>query len=729
MAILVNEEKKLFTLNTKSTTYQMKVIDYGYLAHLYYGKRLDGDMSYVITHYDRGFSGNPNDAGEDRTFSMDNIPQEYSCYGNGDYRTPAFNMKDIEGVHGADLRYVSYEVLNEKYSLKGLPAAYTEGEKGETLKIVLMDDVNGVQVTLLYGVIEDKDVITRAVIVKNVSDADVFITKAASTSLDFVSGDYDIIHFHGRHAMERMFEREEITHGVKKIGSIRGTSSHQHSPFVMLADRAANEDHGDCYGISLLYSGSFSCEVEKDQTDQIRLNMGIQDEMFEYVLYPDSEFVTPEVAMVYSADGFADMTHKMHDLVRYNICRGEYKIKRRPVLINSWEAVYFDFDGDDIVNIAKKASELGVEMLVLDDGWFGVRNDDRSGLGDWFVNEDKMGGSMADVVKRVNDLGMKFGIWIEPEMISEKSRLFEEHPDFAFRIPGRKPVMSRSQLNLDFSRKEVVDCILEQMFKVFDQINVEYIKMDMNRSIANVYSITEGIQNNGTILYKYVLGVYDFMERLQARYPKLFIEGCSGGGGRFDAGMMYYTPQIWCSDNTDAICRLDIQYGTSFGYPISVVGSHVSAVPNHQTGRITPFNTRAVVAMAGSFGYELDLNKVSDEEKEEVKTQIAAYKKYWDLMHNGLYYRLTDADKSKKIAAWSFVSRDKAETLVNIVTVDSFCNSPVPFVRVKGLDADATYVDEATGAEYSGQGLDQIGLPVPLKFGEYNAYQIHLVRK
>lgn len=729
MAILVNEEKKLFTLNTKSTTYQMKVIDYGYLAHLYYGKRLDGDMSYVITHYDRGFSGNPNDAGEDRTFSMDNIPQEYSCYGNGDYRTPAFNMKDIEGVHGADLRYVSYEVLNEKYSLKGLPAAYTEGEKGESLKIVLMDDVNGVQVTLLYGVIEDKDVITRAAIVKNVSDADVFITKAASTSLDFVSGDYDIIHFHGRHAMERMFEREEITHGVKKIGSIRGTSSHQHSPFVMLADRAANEDHGDCYGISLLYSGSFNCEVEKDQTDQIRLNMGIQDEMFEYVLYPGSEFVTPEVAMVYSADGFADMTHKMHDLVRYNICRGEYKTKRRPVLINSWEAVYFDFDGDDIVNIAKKASELGVEMLVLDDGWFGVRNDDRSGLGDWFVNEDKMGGSMADVVKRVNDLGMKFGIWIEPEMISEKSRLFEEHPDFAFRIPGREPVMSRSQLNLDFSRKEVVDCILEQMFKVFDQINVEYIKMDMNRSIANVYSITEGIQNNGTILYKYVLGVYDFMERLQARYPKLFIEGCSGGGGRFDAGMMYYTPQIWCSDNTDAICRLDIQYGTSFGYPISVVGSHVSAVPNHQTGRITPFNTRAVVAMAGSFGYELDLNKVSDEEKEEVKTQIADYKKYWDLMHNGLYYRLTDADKSKKIAAWSFVSRDKAETLVNIVTVDSFCNSPVPFVRVKGLDADATYVDEATGAEYSGQGLDQIGLPVPLKFGEYNAYQIHLTRK
>lgn len=730
MAILINEEKKLFTLNTKNTTYQMKVIDYGYLAHLYYGKKMDGDMSYVITHYDRGFSGNPYEAQEHREFSLDNIPLEYSCYGNGDFRTPAFNIKDIEGIHGCDLRYVSYEVMDSKYSLKGLPAAYTnDGEKGETLKIVLQDPQVGVEVDLLYGIIEDKDLITRSAIVRNISDADIFVAKASSMSLDFVTGDYDLIHFHGRHAMERMYEREAINHGVKKIGSTRGTSSHQHSPFVVIAGKDANEDAGDCYGISFLYSGSFNCEVEKDQTDQVRLNMGVQDEMFEYVLYPESEFVAPEVVMVCAPDGFADMSHKMHDVVRYNICRGEYKTKRRPILINSWEAVYFDFNGDDIVNIAKQASELGVEMLVLDDGWFGVRNDDKSGLGDWFVNEDKMGGPMADVVKRVKDLGMKFGIWIEPEMVSEKSELFKEHPDYAFVIPGRKPVMGRSQLNLDFSRKEVVNCIFDQMTAVLDKIDVDYIKMDMNRSILNVYSMTEGIQNNGTILYKYVLGVYDFMERLQARYPKMFIEGCSGGGGRFDAGMMYYTPQIWCSDDTDAICRLDIQYGTSFGYPISVVGSHVSAVPNHQTGRTTPFNTRAVVAMAGSFGYELDLNKVSDEEKEEVKAQVENYKKYWDLLHNGLYYRLTDADKSKGVAAWSFVARDKSETLVNIVTVESFCNAPVPFVRVKGLDVDATYVDEETGAEYSGQGLDQIGLPVPLKFGEYNAYQIHLVRK
>lgn len=729
MAIVINEAERLFSLHTKSTTYQMRVDDLGYLEHLYYGARMDGDMSYVVTHYDRGFSGNPYESRDDRTFSLDNVPQEYSSYGSGDYRTPAFNVKNIEGVHGCSLRYISHEVSDGKYGLKGLPAVYTvDGEKGETLKVVLGDDAVGVQVTLLYGVIEDRDVITRAAIVKNVGEADIFVTKAASVSLDFTGGSYDVLHFHGRHAMERLFERDELTHGVKKYGSTRGTSSHQHSPFVVLADRQTNEDYGDCYGVSLLYSGGFSCEAEKDQTDQTRLNMGIQDEMFEYVLYPDGELVMPEAVMVYSSRGFADMSHKLHDIVRYNICRGEYKTRRRPILINSWEAVYFDFNGDDIVDIAKQASELGVEMLVLDDGWFGKRDDDNSGLGDWFVNEEKMGSPMSDVVDRINALGMKFGIWIEPEMVSEKSRLYEEHPDYAFVIPGRKPVMGRNQLNLDFSRKEVVDCVFDMLTRVLDDINVEYIKMDMNRSIMNVYSQTEGIQNNGTILYKYVLGVYDFMERLQARYPKLFIEGCSGGGGRFDAGMMYYTPQIWCSDNTDAICRLDIQYGTSFGYPISVVGSHVSAVPNHQTGRITPFETRAVVAMAGSFGYELDLNKVSDEEKEAVKAQIADYKMYWPLIHDGLYYRLTGAE-ADKIVAWEFAARDASEALVNIVTVDSFFNSPVPFVKVKGLDQMATYEDKATGAHYSGQGLASVGLPVKLKPGEYNSYQMHLIRK
>ena len=730
MGIKFDDKRKVFFLTTQNSEYQIAIGDGGVLLHAYYGKPVcAADMSYLLAEIDRGFSGNYYEMRDRRGFSPDTLPQEYSTFGAGDYRVPALVVEQDNGSRTLDLRYKEHRIVQGRRHSEILPYVRENSDETESLEIDLFDEVAGLTVTLIYTVFASKDVITRSSVIANTSGNTCRLLKAASMSLDITYKKMDLIHFHGRHAMERMYERDEITHGVKKIGSTRGTSSHQHSPFVVLAAKDANEDHGDCYGISLLYSGSFSCEVEKDQMDQVRLNMGVQDDMFEYVLYPECEFVAPEVVMVYSPDGFTDMSHKMHDVVRYNICRGEYKTKRRPILINSWEAVYFDFNGDDIVNIAKQASELGVEMLVLDDGWFGVRNDDKSGLGDWFVNEDKMGGPLADVVKRVKDLGMKFGIWIEPEMVSEKSNLFKEHPDYAFVIPGRKPVMGRSQLNLDFSRKEVVNCIFDQMTAVLDKIDVDYIKMDMNRSILNVYSMTEGIQNNGTILYKYVLGVYDFMERLQAKYPKMFIEGCSGGGGRFDAGMMYYTPQIWCSDDTDAICRLDIQYGTSFGYPISVVGSHVSAVPNHQTGRTTPFNTRAVVAMAGSFGYELDLNKVSDEEKEEVKVQVANYKKYWDLLHNGLYYRLTDADKSKGVAAWSFVARDKSETLVNIVTVESFCNSPVPFVRVKGLDAAATYVDEETGAEYSGQGLDQIGLPVPLKFGEYNAYQIHLVRK
>ena len=720
MAILINEEKKLFTLNTKNTTYQMKVIDYGYLAHLYYGKKMDGDMSYVITHYDRGFSGNPYEAQEHREFSLDNIPLEYSCYGNGDFRTPAFNIKDIEGIHGCDLRYVSYEVMDSKYSLKGLPAAYTnDGEKGETLKIVLQDPQVGVEVDLLYGIIEDKDLITRSAIVRNISDADIFVAKASSMSLDFVTGDYDLIHFHGRHAMERMYEREAINHGVKKIGSTRGTSSHQHSPFVVIAGKDANEDAGDCYGISFLYSGSFNCEVEKDQTDQVRLNMGVQDEMFEYVIYPESEFVAPEVVMVYSPDGFADMSHKMHDVVRYNICRGEYKTKRRPILINSWEAVYFDFNGDDIVNIAKQASELGVEMLVLDDGWFGVRNDDKSGLGDWFVNEDKMGGPMADVVKRVKDLGMKFGIWIEPEMVSEKSELFKEHPDYAFVIPGRKPVMGRSQLNLDFSRKEVVNCIFDQMTAVLDKIDVDYIKMDMNRSILNVYSMTEGIQNNGTILYKYVLGVYDFMERLQARYPKMFIEGCSGGGGRFDAGMMYYTPQIWCSDNTDPIERLFIQWGFSQFFPAKAMCAHVTSWNSK-----TSVKFRTDVASMCKLGFDMGLKELSEDELAYCQNAVANFNRLKPVILDGELYRLVSPYEGNHMSVMYVGEGQKKAVLYAYDIHPRFGEKLLP-VKLQGLDPMKMYkVEEinlmpgkksrleANGKTFSGDYLMKVGLNV-----------------
>jgi alpha-galactosidase len=725
MSAIYDKEKKIITLNTENTTYQMGISPYGHLLHLYYGKKASGDFSYLLTYYDRGFSGNPYDAGLDRTYSMDVLPQEYPCFGNGDFRSSAFEMKDKMGVYGSDLRFEDCVITKGKYSIPRLPAVYDD-DGADTVEIVLKDERSGVRVSLYYGVIPEHDVITRAVRVRNEGSDKVAVTKVYSGVIDFLGGDYDIIHFHGRHGMERNFERISVMAGNQSVGSRRGTSSHQHNPFAILADKEATEDNGECFGMSLLYSGNFRCEVEKDQFNQIRFMMGIQDEMFEYSLKKGEEFWAPEVAMS-CAEGLTKLSHNYHELIRNNICRGKYKNVKRPILINNWEATYFDFNGDKIVNIARMAAELGVEMLVLDDGWFGKRDSDDSGLGDWFVNEDKLCGTITKLAKDINGLGMKFGLWIEPEMVSEDSDLYRSHPDWAFIIPGRKPVRGRFQLVLDFSRKEVVDHIFSQIANVIESANIEYIKMDMNRSISDVYTATLSEQNQGKILYEYVLGVYDFIERLITKFPDLLIEGCSGGGGRFDAGMLYYTPQIWCSDNTDAIERIKIQYGTSFGYPLSTVGAHVSAVPNHQTGRITDINTRGVVAMAGTFGYELDLNIISGEDKENVRQQIKDCTKYWELTHEGLYYRLTNPTVNNEYAAWETVAKDKSEALLSIVTLASHCNEPVNYVKLKGLDEAAVYKDEESGKEYSGAMLMYGGVPIPIVAGEYNAWQIHFI--
>lgn len=720
---------KLITLHTEHTTYQMGVHDLDFLLHLYYGPKTDGDMSWLVTHYDRGFSGNPYDAGEDRTFSTDVIPLEYPCYGNGDFRSPSFSIRNEFGVFGVDLRFKRYDVIPGKYSIPGLPAVYANERNAYTVEIVLEDDVSQTEVILKYGVLPKLDVITRSTVVRNCGNRVFYINKVHSACLDFLNGEYDLLHFHGRHAMERNLERVPVIHARQDFSSRRGTSSHQHNPFFILADRETTEDYGSCYGMMLLYSGNFLCEIEKDQYHQTRMQAGILDEMFDYPLNPGEEFYTPEAAIVYSAEGLTELSHKYHRLIRDHVCRGKYQYGNRPVLINNWEATYFDFTGDQILGIAEQAAELGVDMLVLDDGWFGQRDTDNSGLGDWYVNEKKMGGSLKRIVDAVNDKNMKFGLWIEPEMVNEDSELYKEHPDWAYIIPGRRPVRGRNQLVLDFSRKEVVDYIFEQIVKVIASTNVEYIKMDMNRSICDVFTAVEGYQNYGKIMHDYVLGVYDFLERLVQRYPNLLIEGCSGGGGRFDAGMLYYTPQIWCSDNTDAIERIRIQHGTSFGYPISAVGSHVSAVPNHQTGRTTELHTRGIVAMAGSFGYELDLSLLTKQEKEEVKEQIQLYKKYQNLIYTGKYYRLHTPGKNTEIAAWSFVSEDQTEILLNIVSLDTHGNEPTNYIRLKGLKSDCSYQCEGSDKIYSGAALMHVGYPVPVVMGEYKAWQIHLTEQ
>lgn len=728
MSVKINKNDTLITIHTKNTTYQMMVSKLGHLLHLYYGKKTEGDMSYLLTYYDRGFSGNPYDAGTDRTYSMDVLLQEYPSYGTGDYRTTALRVRNADGSYSCDLRVVGVNIKKGKYALPNLPTVHTDQE-ADTLELLLKDKVSGLLVTLLYGVIEDLDVITRAVRIQNDSGNEIAIEKASSMSLDYLSGRFDLIHFHGRHGMERQMERSALGHSCMTFGSRRGTSSHQQNPFFMLAGNDTTEQYGDVYGFSLLYSGNFKAEVELDQYRQSRVVFGLSDECFSWNLKPGEEFVTPEVAMSYSHQGFEKISENYHKLIRYHVIRGAYQTKRRPVLLNNWEATYFDFTGEKIIAIAKEAAKLGVEMLVLDDGWFGKRDSDFSGLGDWVVNEDKLGGTLKHVVEQVNALGMKFGLWIEPEMVSEDSELYRKHPDWAFQIPGRMPVRSRHQLVLDFSRKEVVDGIFEQIAGIIESTNIAYIKMDMNRHLSDVFSATNECQNQGAILYRYVLGVYDFMERMTTRFPDLLIEGCSGGGGRFDAGMLYYTPQIWCSDNTDAIDRIKIQYGTSFGYPISTVGSHVSAVPNHQTGRTTDITTRAVVAMAGSFGYELDLNLISDEEKELVKKQIDDYKRYFDLIHNGTYYRLSNPFENSEFAAWEFVSKDQKEVLLNIVTLNSPCNPAQEYVFLRGLKEQAVYQMEGAKEAYTGGALMYGGLPIPRMSGEYQAWQVHLIEQ
>lgn len=723
MSILFDKKKRTFTLLTENTSYQMQVDAYNVLLHLYYGKKTAASMDYLLTYADRGFSGNPYDSGADRTYSLDALPLEFPTRGNGDYRSPSLVIKNSDGSYSCDLRYKNHEIVKGKYGLPGLPAVYAKEQDAETLKIQMEDSVTKVQVTLLYGVLPKADIITRSVEITNGDLGQIEIQKVHSACLDFLQGKYDFLRFYGRHAMERNLERSAVGHGMQSIGSRRGTSSHQYNPGMILAKQETTEKFGSCWGMVYVYSGNFTGEVEQDQYNQTRMSMGMGGETFSYPLNAQETFTSPEVIMSYSGSGLNRLSQNFHSCIRSNLCRGKYRDEIRPILLNSWEASYFDFTGDTICELAEEAAKLDIEMLVMDDGWFGKRDDDNSGLGDWYVNEKKLGGTLGDLIHRINDMGLKFGIWIEPEMVNEDSDLYRAHPDWALSIPGRNPVRGRNQLVLDFSRKEVVDGVYEQICSMLDQGNIEYIKWDMNRSLEDVYSAEA--DNQGRVYHDYILGLYDFLERLMKRYPNILMEGCSGGGGRFDAGMLYYTPQIWCSDNTDAVDRTRIQYGTSFFYPISAVGSHVSAVPNHQTGRSVSLKTRGVTAMAGTFGYELNLHSLEEEEKAEIRSQIAAYHKYAALIQGGKYYRLSNPF-SDEIAAWEFISQDKSEVLVNVVKLEIHGNMTPVYVALDGLDPDGMYTLEENGVSYSAVALMEIGLPLPQELGSYMAYQYHL---
>ena len=720
------KEKTIFlNLNTEKSSYQMMVDEYGVLLHLYYGQKLaENDAQEDLLFFtDMGFSGNPECAGADRTYSLDTLPLEVSGFGVGDFRDSMVTILHQDGSRAADFRFLDFEIKEGSYLVEGMPALYdTQKSKAQTLQIRMKEIATDIVLTLYYSVFEKENVITRAAKIVNQGTKKIELERCLSMSVDMMYAEYDMIYFAGRHCMERVPERVPVKRGKVEIGSTRGTSSHHYNPAVILCEKNATEEYGNCYGFCLAYSGSFVAAAQRDQKGQTRVQMGIQSQGFSYQLQSGEEFMTPQVIMSFSAQGFTTLSHQYHDILRENMCRGTYKYEKRPVLINNWEATYMDFDEKKLLEIAKTSSELGLEMLVLDDGWFGKRNDDNCALGDWFVNEGKIGGSLKKLGEKIDSMNMKFGLWFEPEMISEDSDLYRAHSDWALTIPGRAPNRARNQLVLDMSREDVRNYLFEKMENVISHAPIVYVKWDMNRSICDMYSYALGKERSGELYHRYVLGVYELLERLLTRFPELLLEGCSGGGGRFDAGMLYYSPQIWCSDNTDAINRMTIQYGTSFFYPISSFGSHVSACPNHQTGRSVSMDTRGVVAMSGSFGYELDLNKISEEEKEVVKEQIAQFHECYELTHEGDYYRLTQPDMSD-YEAWAFVSKDKTQAMLTLVKTKAEGNPLPTHIKMKGLDLTKQYecTMNDTKITKSGRAFLFGGITIPKVMTQYES--------
>ena len=729
MSIRIDHETGLITLHTLHTSYQMWADGQGVVHHLYYGPAIGGsDLRGLEFYSDCGFSPQPAGMARQRDYSLDTLCQEYTGSGVGDYRIGCLRLAGPDGSRAADLRFVSAEAVPGKYTLPGLPAACAEDDTCETLRLKLRDAVHGLTVTLLYGVFAQADVITRAALLENEGNGPIRLDKAASACLDLPFGPWELIHFHGRHCMERQPERVPLSHNIQTLRSARGASSHQHNPFAILAAPHTTEEAGECLGAMLVWSGNFKIECEVSQMQSTRLVAGVSDDDFSWTLEPGGQFAAPEVLFCYSDQGLSELSARYHRFLQRHIIRSPWRDKPRPVLINNWEATYMDFDAQRIWDIARQARDLGVEMLVLDDGWFGERSDDSSGLGDWQFNEKKLGCTFDQLIGRVREMGLLFGLWIEPEMVCTNTALYAAHPDWALTIPGRAPATGRSQLVLDLGRPEVVDYLYSLFHRLLAEHDIAYIKWDMNRNLTDVYSRVLPPERQGEAAYRYMLGLYSLLDRLTRDFPQVLFEGCAGGGGRFDAGMLCYCPQIWCSDDTDAIHRIKIQYGTSFGYPPCTMGSHVSASPNHQTGRSTPLSTRAVVAMAGTFGYELDLQKLTDAEKEMVKVQIAQYKQLQPLLLEGRCERLTDAVTDTCFTAWQFTAPDRSRAAVSVVVIDPQANPWPIHVRLRGLDPQALYHESLTERVYTGAALCHAGLTLPILQGDFPAVQIMIER-
>ena len=701
-------------LQGKSTSYIMTVGEHNDLLHYYYGKKLaDREYKAIAMKDENQCAFLP------EGYTLENYRQEYPSYGYSDLKSPAYDVFNSDGNNISMLKVTDIKIKDGVYNPCGLPHILQKDNTAQTSYITLCDEVINLEVTLIYTVFDEYDVIIRSAEFKNLSDKPIRIDRAYSSCLELYTEKRDVIYFPGSWARERYMERAEIRHGEKiDISNARGGSGHNMNPFAIVCNENANENYGEAIGFSLIYSGNHSTYIESDADLNLRIMQGINPQDFSYTLNPNENLETPQSVICYSLNGIGGVSRELNRLYRNNLCRSKWANKDRPILINNWEATYFDFTEDKLVSLAKTAKETGIELFVLDDGWFGSRNDDFQGLGDWFVNKSKLPSGIDGLSQKINDVGLKFGIWIEPEMVNPNSDLFRAHPDWVIHVPNRQPTLSRNQLILDLTRKEVRDYIVKSISNILSQ-GVSYVKWDMNRPMTDM--------PRPGYNYEYTLGYYDILDRLTKAFPHILFEGCASGGGRFDAGALHYVPQIWTSDNSDAVARLKIQYSTSIGYPLSSISAHVTASPNHQNGRITPLKTRADVAYAGMFGYELDITQMSNEDIEEIKKQISFYKSIRTLIRTADFYRLQSPYETN-YCTWQAVSPDKNEAFVMSCKIETVRDKENNYIKLYGLDSSATYIDTLTGKTYYGDELLNRGIMFEYELKDFSTVIMHLVK-
>ena len=723
MAIIYDRNRKCFHLSNDRISYIIRMAADKYPLHMYWGRRVRSISDTMVSR--RMQDGYPQ---SDDTFSLhetplDHLPQECPTFGMGDLREGMIHVLHADGTHALDLCYASHRIIDGKPEIKGMPSA--RGDHAQSLLLTLRDDYSGVEVELCYTIYDDLDIIARSTRIINNGKTDVVVDRAYSCCVDFEESDFRLLTLHGAWARERQIFIRDVVPGEQGTSIARGASSVQTSPFMTLMAPGATEDVGEVYGFALCYSGSFKALVGADQNRCARAMIGINPFNFNWKLAPGEDFQTPEAYLCYSPDGLNGMSQHFHKLVHRRITTGKYALTKRPILINNWEATYFDFNEDKILALAKRAKEADIDLLVLDDGWFGHRNADNSSLGDWFDDTRKLPGGLAGLSEKIHSLGMKFGLWVEPEMISPDSELYRAHPDWCIHAGERMRVESRHQLVLDITRQDVRDYVVESICAALERGKVDYVKWDMNRNIncwGSAQLPPERMQELG---HRYILGLYDMMRRITSRFPNVLFESCAGGGGRFDLALMCLMPQAWCSDDTDAHMRCRIQYSTSLVFPPSTMGAHVSAVPNHQTGRSAPLATRAAVAMGGTYGYELDLTKLPDEEIEEIRKLNKKVHEKQELLLYGSFYRLLSPYTGNR-TAWLSVSEDKREAIVTHVYTLGQPNPKDALLRLRGLDPQMDYLDVDSGIVYGGDELMLYGIVISKPWGDYTAQQFFL---